>query len=74
MERTSAQLLGATEQAVAALQDLLDSGPPAVRVRAALGLLATAAAWRESADTERRLAALEAAAEQQSTSRTGDHR
>lgn len=53
MERTSAQLLGATEQAVAARRDLLETGPPAVRVRAALGLLATAAAWRESGHTER---------------------
>lgn len=73
VERTSAQLLGAAEHAVAALRDLLDTGPPAVRVRAALGLLA-AAAWRESADTERRLAALEAAAEQQPASRVGAHR
>ncbi len=52
MERTSAQLLGATEQAVAARRDLLETGPPAVRVRA-VGLLATAAAWRESGHTER---------------------
>ncbi len=74
VERTSAQLLGATEQAVAALRDLLDTGPPAVRVRAALGLLATAAAWRESGDTERRLTALEAAAEQRSVLRVGGHR
>ncbi len=71
VERTSAQLLGATEQAVAALRDLVESAPPAVRVRAALGLLTTAAAWRESGETERRLAALEAAAEQQHWSSIG---
>lgn len=72
VDHTSAQLLGATELAVAALRDLVESAPPAVRVRAALGLLTAAAAWRESGETERRLAALEAAAEQQAPSSSGD--
>ncbi len=73
VDRTSAQLLGATEQAVAALRDLVESAPPAVRVRAALGLLTAASAWRENGETERRLAALEAAAEQQVRSSIGDN-
>ncbi len=73
VDRASAQLLGATEQAVAALRDLVESAPPAVRVRAALGLLTAASAWRENGETERRLAALEAAAEQQARSSIGDN-
>ncbi len=71
VERTAGQLLGAAEQAVAALRDLVDSAPPAVRVRAALGLLAAAATWRENGETERRLTALEAAAEQPAGSSFG---
>lgn len=60
VERTAAQLLGGTNLAVAALLELAETGPPAVRVRAALGLLSATVSWRETHDVEQRLAALEA--------------
>lgn len=71
VERTAAQLLGGTDEAVAALRDLVRTGPPAVRVRAALGLLSAAASWRETSDVEARLGALESAATDAIAAREG---
>jgi hypothetical protein len=72
IERTAAQLLAGTTVAVETLRELAQTGPPAVRVRAALGLLSATTSWRETYEVDQRLAALESMADD--TSRQGDRR
>lgn len=58
---TAARLTGLAGTAVDALGELLaDDVPPAVRLRASLGVLEAARVWRESSELEERITAIEA--------------
>lgn len=61
VSHTAARLTGLTGTAVGALTDLLAPDvPPAVRLRASLGVLEAARVWRECSELEERITAIEA--------------
>jgi len=64
-EQAAARLLDLIPQAVEAFAALVDSPVPGVRLAAARYVLDAALRWRDQTETERRLAALEAATAQQ---------
>ena len=60
VERATAALTSASTEAVETLRELLRDGPPSTRLQAARAILDAAPKWRDTADIEQRLAAIEA--------------